>query len=65
MSLSRQICLKAFYESGCSRMNDCRGCKYENSKDIEIHLEFCTNCKRAYSNEEDMEFHEDRYETVD
>jgi hypothetical protein len=26
-------------------MNDCNGCKYENSTDIEVHLEFCTNCK--------------------
>ena len=25
----------------------------------------CTNCKRAYSNEEDKEFHEDKYEIVD
>lgn len=45
-------------------MNDCKGCIYENSTDIEVHLEFCTNCKRAYSNEEDREFHEDKYETV-
>lgn len=26
-------------------MSDCKGCKYENSTDIEVHLEFCTNCK--------------------
>ena len=37
-------------------MNDCKGCRYESSTDIEVHLEFCTNCKRAYSNEEDREF---------
>lgn len=43
---------------------DCKGCKYENSTDIEICLEFCTDCKRAYSNEEDREFHEDKYEIV-
>lgn len=30
-------------------MNDCKGCKYENRTDIEICLEFCTDCKRAYS----------------
>lgn len=34
-------------------MNDCDGCKYERSTDIETHLEFCTDCKRAYSSEED------------
>lgn len=45
--------------------NDCKGCKYENITDIEICLEFCTDCKRAYSNEEDREFHEDKYEIVD
>lgn len=46
-------------------MNDCKGCKYENRTDIEILLEFCTDCKRAYSNEEDRKFHEDKYEIVD
>jgi hypothetical protein len=46
-------------------MNDCNGCRYENSTDIEVHLEFCTNCKRAYSNEEDREFYEDKYRTID
>ena len=46
-------------------MNDCQGCKYENSIDMETFLEFCAECKRAYSNEEDREFSEDRYETVD
>ena len=46
-------------------MNDCNGCRYENSTDIKVHLEFCTNCKRAYSNEEDREFHEDKYRTID
>nr|DAH59198.1 MAG TPA: Hydrogenase maturation factor [Caudoviricetes sp.] len=30
-----------------------------------MHLEFCTNCKRAYSSEEDREFHKDMYETLD
>ena len=49
----------------CGNMNDCKGCKYENSTDIEICLEFCTNCKRAYSNEEDRQFHKDKYEAVD
>jgi hypothetical protein len=46
-------------------MNDCKGCKYENSTDMEIFLEFCVECKRVYSDEEDREFCEDRYETVD
>lgn len=46
-------------------MNDCKRCKYENSTDIEIHLEFCIDCKRAYSSEEDREFHEDKYESID
>lgn len=23
-------------------MNDCKGCRYENSTDIEVHLEFCS-----------------------
>lgn len=41
------------------------GTEYENSTDIKVHLEFCTNCKRAYSNEEDREFHEDKYRTID
>ena len=45
-------------------MNDCKGCRYENSTDIKVHLEFCTNCKRAYSNKEDREFHEDKYRTI-
>lgn len=54
-----------FYESGCSRMNDCKGCKYENSTDIEVHLEFCTSCKRAYSSGEDRKFHEDKYKVID
>lgn len=26
-------------------MNDCKGCKYENSTDMEIFLEFCAECK--------------------
>lgn len=30
-------------------MNDCKGCKYENSTDMETFLEFCAECKRAYS----------------
>ncbi len=46
-------------------LNDCKGCKYENSTDIEVHLEVCTSCKRAYSSEEDKEFHEDKYESID
>ena len=46
-------------------MSDCKGCKYENSTDVEIFLEFCADCKRAYFSEEDREFHEDKYKTVD
>lgn len=41
--------------------NECNGCKYENSTDIEIHLEKCTHCKRAYHQEEDREIHKDLY----
>lgn len=26
-------------------MNDCKGCKYENSTDMETFLEFCAECK--------------------
>lgn len=42
-------------------MNECQGCKYEDSTDIKIHLEFCTHCKRAYQAEEDRDMHEDKY----
>lgn len=42
--------------------NECKGCKYENSTDIQIHLEKCTHCKRAYKHEEDREIHKDLYE---
>lgn len=46
-------------------MNDCKGCKYENSTDMEAFLEFCAERKRAYSDEEDREFQEDKYRTID
>ena len=45
-------------------MNDCKGCKYEYSTDMETFLEFCAECKRAYSDEEDREFQEDKYRTI-
>ena len=40
---------------------ECKGCKYENSTDIQIHLSKCTYCKRAYRSKEDMEIHKDLY----
>lgn len=43
--------------------NECKGCKYECSTDITIHLGKCLYCKRAYSREEDREIHEDLYES--
>ena len=43
------------------KMNECKGCKHEKSTDIGVHLEHCTHCKRAYSNDEDREMHEDLY----
>lgn len=42
-------------------MNDCEGCRYENSTDIRMHLEFCTYCQRAYAGI-DRYYHVDRYE---
>ena len=39
----------------------CKGCVYENNTDIEINLNRCTHCKRAYSRREDREFHKDLY----
>ena len=45
--------------------NECKGCKYENSTDIQIHLEKCTHCKRAYHQEEDREIHKDLYEKTE
>lgn len=41
---------------------ECKGCKYENSTDIVVHLDKCTHCKRGYYNEEDREIHADLYE---
>ena len=43
-------------------MNECTGCKYEDSVDIVEAISICTYCKRAYSREEDREMHEDKYE---
>lgn len=43
----------------------CSSYKYEKSTNIKELLAFCTDCKRAYSNEEDREFHEDKHETSD
>lgn len=40
---------------------DCDGCKYEDSNDIVIHMEFCLHCKRGYFSKEDQEIHEDLY----
>ena len=45
-------------------MNECQGCKYEESTDIKIHLEVCTHCKRAYQAEEDRDMHEDKYVNI-
>lgn len=44
-------------------MSECNGCKYENSTDIKVHLEFCTHCKRAYYSEDERDIHEDKYAT--
>lgn len=43
-------------------VNECSGCKYENSTNIKEHLENCTHCKRAYHSKEDREIHKDLYE---
>ena len=42
-------------------MNDCEGCRYENSTDIREHLSVCNYCQRAYAGE-DRYYHDDRYE---
>lgn len=44
-------------------MNDCEGCRYENSTDIREHLSVCNYCQRAYAGE-DRYYHEDRYEKL-
>ena len=43
---------------------ECKGCKYENSTDIQIHLGKCTHCKRAYQSKEDRAIHKDLYENI-
>jgi hypothetical protein len=43
-------------------VTNCEGCIYENSTDIRIHLEKCTHCKRAYSQQKDREIHKDLFE---
>lgn len=42
-------------------MDDCSCCKYENSTDIKIHMEFCLHCKRGYFAEEERDLHEDLF----
>ena len=45
-------------------MEECKGCKYEHSTDITIHLGQCTHCKRGYEREEDREIHKDLYKSI-
>ena len=42
-------------------MDECNGCKYEESTDIKICLGICTHCKRCYSTEEERNIHDDLY----
>lgn len=44
---------------------ECKGCKYENSMDIQIHLWKCTYCKIAYRSKEDRQIHKDLYVNQD
>lgn len=44
--------------------DECLGCKYDDSTNIAIHLQFCINCKRAYSRESERDIHEDLYEPI-
>lgn len=42
-------------------MDECRGCIWDNSTDICIHLQFCTRCKRAYYEPFERSIHADLY----
>lgn len=41
--------------------NECKGCIYEDSVDISIHLEHCLYCKHSYYDEFDRDIHKDHY----
>lgn len=43
-------------------MNECEGCKYDKSTDIEVHMAKCNHCKRGYFVDEERNLHEDMYE---
>ena len=40
----------------------CKGCKYDESTDIVVHLNYCTHCKRQYLTEEERDIHKDLYD---
>lgn len=42
--------------------DECEGCVYRNSTDIQEHLRECTYCKRAYSKQHNIDAHEDNYQ---
>lgn len=44
--------------------DECLGCKYNDSTDITIQLQFCSHCKRCYSTEFERDIHEDLYEPI-
>lgn len=48
-------------DAGGRMMDECNGCKHEESTDITICLGICTYCKRCYSTEEEREMHDDLY----
>ena len=43
-------------------MDECNGCKYEESTDIKIHMQYCLHCKRGYLAEEARDLHDDLFE---
>lgn len=49
---------------GPGSLEECLGCIYEESDDIRVHLEYCTQCRRAYYDLDARNLHDDKYISI-